>query len=169
MIYPSRQPWIASDCDAIWISSGPHFLCARQKLAAFNKNKTDARKIKGTKKPEQASLYKQLEAAIKAGKITKEQAREKLAAFNKTKAAAQAKKGATKTKQASLYKQIEAAVKAGEITKEQAREKLELTALSIEKIAWEVGYTDTGAFRKVFQKIVGLTPSDYRQRFGLAG
>lgn len=52
---------------------------------------------------------------------------------------------------------------------EQAREKLELTALSIEKIAWEVGYTDTGAFRKVFQKIVGLTPSDYRQRFGLAG
>lgn len=39
--------------------------------------------------------------------------------------------------------------------------------LSAEQVAWEVGYTDPGAFRKVFTKIVGLSPADYRKRFRL--
>ena len=47
----------------------------------------------------------------------------------------------------------------------KAREMLQFTALSIDRIAWEVGYGDTGAFRKVFSRIVGLSPGEYRQRF----
>lgn len=48
----------------------------------------------------------------------------------------------------------------------RARERLELTTRSIEQIAWEVGYEDAGAFRKVFHKLLGLSPGDYRRRFG---
>jgi transcriptional regulator GlxA family with amidase domain len=47
----------------------------------------------------------------------------------------------------------------------KAREMLQFGTLSIDKIAWEVGYGDPGAFRKVFMRIVGLTPGEYRQRF----
>lgn len=47
----------------------------------------------------------------------------------------------------------------------KAQELLQFGQLPIENIAWEVGYTDVGAFRKVFMRIVGLTPGDYRQRF----
>lgn len=48
----------------------------------------------------------------------------------------------------------------------RARERLEFTTRSIEQIAWEVGYEDVGAFRKVFHKVLGLSPGDYRRRFG---
>ncbi|OBZ95753.1 AraC family transcriptional regulator [Pararhizobium polonicum] len=47
----------------------------------------------------------------------------------------------------------------------RARELLQFGALSIDRIAWEVGYNDPGAFRKIFARFVGLTPSDYRRRF----
>ena len=47
----------------------------------------------------------------------------------------------------------------------KAREMLEFSTLPIEQIAWRVGYEDPGAFRKVFKKIIGLTPGDYRRRF----
>lgn len=47
----------------------------------------------------------------------------------------------------------------------KAQELLQFGQLPIETIAWEVGYSDVGAFRKVFMRIVGLTPGDYRQRF----
>lgn len=50
----------------------------------------------------------------------------------------------------------------------KAREKLELTNEAVERIAWQVGYTDPSAFRKVFQRITGLGPNAYRQRFGVA-
>lgn len=50
----------------------------------------------------------------------------------------------------------------------KAREMLEFTHQNIEQIAYAVGYEDTGAFRKVFHKVVGLTPGDYRSRFSLA-
>ncbi len=49
----------------------------------------------------------------------------------------------------------------------KAREILELTSRTVEQITWEVGYTDPAAFRKVFQKLTGLTPNAYRQRFGV--
>lgn len=48
----------------------------------------------------------------------------------------------------------------------KACELLQFGALSIDRIAWEVGYSDTGAFRKVFVRIVGLAPGEYRRRFG---
>ena len=51
----------------------------------------------------------------------------------------------------------------------KAREMLELTNHKIEQIAWRVGYEDAGAFAKVFQASMGLTPSDYRRRFSLGG
>jgi len=47
----------------------------------------------------------------------------------------------------------------------QARELLQFGALSVEQIAGDVGYSDPGAFRKVFTRIVGLSPSEYRRRF----
>ncbi|MDF2809950.1 MAG: AraC family transcriptional regulator [Microvirga sp.] len=47
----------------------------------------------------------------------------------------------------------------------RARELLQQGALTGDQVAWEVGYTDPGAFRKVFARIVGLTPAEYRRRF----
>lgn len=52
---------------------------------------------------------------------------------------------------------------------ERARQALELTNRTVEQIAWEVGYEDAGAFRKVFQKVLGVSPGDYRRRFGAVG
>ena len=49
----------------------------------------------------------------------------------------------------------------------KAREMLELGRQPIDRVAFAVGYEDTGAFRKVFQKVMGLSPGDYRRRFGL--
>ena len=48
----------------------------------------------------------------------------------------------------------------------KACELLQFSAMSIEQIAWKAGYGDPGAFRKIFVRFVGLTPSEYRQRFG---
>ncbi|BCL61771.1 AraC family transcriptional regulator [Desulfomarina profundi] len=50
---------------------------------------------------------------------------------------------------------------------ETARELLETTDLSIENIAESIGYIDYSAFRKLFKKTMGCTPSSYRRRFGL--
>jgi transcriptional regulator GlxA family with amidase domain len=47
----------------------------------------------------------------------------------------------------------------------RAREMLEFSRSSIEAIAASIGYEDARGFRRVFQNIVGLTPSDYRRRF----
>lgn len=46
-----------------------------------------------------------------------------------------------------------------------AQELLQFGHLPVESIAWEVGYSDPGAFRKIFVRIVGLTPGEYRLRF----
>jgi transcriptional regulator GlxA family with amidase domain len=50
----------------------------------------------------------------------------------------------------------------------KAREALELSRRPIAQIAWDVGYEDASAFRKLFQRITGLAPADYRRRFGVA-
>ncbi|MCX5581657.1 GlxA family transcriptional regulator [Kaistia terrae] len=47
----------------------------------------------------------------------------------------------------------------------KAQELLQFGIQPIERIAWEVGYSDPGAFRKIFLRIVGLSPGEYRQRF----
>jgi len=47
----------------------------------------------------------------------------------------------------------------------KAREMLQFSRLPVDRIAWEVGYSDPGTFRKLFARIVGLTPGEYRRRF----
>ena len=49
---------------------------------------------------------------------------------------------------------------------EKARELLQFTKRTIDQIAWSVGYEDAAAFRRVFNRLVGLAPGDYRRRFG---
>lgn len=49
----------------------------------------------------------------------------------------------------------------------KARQMLEFTNGTIDYIAWTVGYQDPSAFRVIFKKITGLSPSDYRNRFGV--
>ncbi|BCP53070.1 AraC family transcriptional regulator [Kaistia sp. 32K] len=52
-----------------------------------------------------------------------------------------------------------------ELKVNKARELLQFSALSVDQIAFDVGYGDAGAFRKVFARIVGLSPAEYRRRF----
>lgn len=47
----------------------------------------------------------------------------------------------------------------------KAQELLQFSQFPIERIPWDVGYSDPGAFQKVFFRIVGLTAGNYRQRF----
>lgn len=47
----------------------------------------------------------------------------------------------------------------------RAQEQLQFTTQPVDQIASAVGYADPSAFRKVFIRIVGLTPKDFRQRF----
>ncbi|WP_311273411.1 MULTISPECIES: helix-turn-helix domain-containing protein [unclassified Rhizobium] len=47
----------------------------------------------------------------------------------------------------------------------KAQELLQFGHLPIERISWECGYSDEGSFRKIFLRIVGLTPGEYRRRF----
>lgn len=49
----------------------------------------------------------------------------------------------------------------------RARELLEFSRDSIDQIAWQVGYRDVSAFRKVFVRLVGLSPGEYRRRFAV--
>lgn len=49
----------------------------------------------------------------------------------------------------------------------KARDALELTNRPVDSIGWSVGYSDPAAFRKVFQKITGISPGVYRRRFGV--
>lgn len=49
----------------------------------------------------------------------------------------------------------------------KSKASLEFSIRSVEEIGLAVGYQDMSAFRTVFKKIVGLTPSEYRSRFGL--
>jgi transcriptional regulator GlxA family with amidase domain len=49
----------------------------------------------------------------------------------------------------------------------KARESLEFSNLTVNEIAWMVGYVDPGSFRKVFHRDMGLAPGEYRRRFGI--
>ena len=51
----------------------------------------------------------------------------------------------------------------------KAREALERSLTPVDRIAWDVGYSDPATFRKLFQKLTGLPPAAYRQQFGIAG
>jgi transcriptional regulator GlxA family with amidase domain len=48
---------------------------------------------------------------------------------------------------------------------ESARALLETSALSVEKIATQVGYGDTSSFTRLFRQRIGMSPGSYRSRF----
>lgn len=48
---------------------------------------------------------------------------------------------------------------------ESARVLLETSALSVEKIAGQVGYGDTSSFTRLFRQRIGMSPGAYRGRF----
>ncbi|ATL48723.1 AraC family transcriptional regulator [Chitinophaga caeni] len=50
---------------------------------------------------------------------------------------------------------------------EAAKRMLENTKMSVNEVMLEVGYTDVKAFREVFKKIAGISPIDYRARYGM--
>lgn len=52
-----------------------------------------------------------------------------------------------------------------QVTVTTPQELLQFGRLPVERISWEVGYSDAGAFRKIFHRYVGLTPGEYRRRF----
>lgn len=48
---------------------------------------------------------------------------------------------------------------------EAAKRSFETTRKNISEVMFDVGYTDTKAFRTVFKKITGLTPIEYRNKY----
>jgi transcriptional regulator GlxA family with amidase domain len=50
---------------------------------------------------------------------------------------------------------------------EAAKKKLEKGAQTVSQVMYEVGYTDTKAFREVFKKLVGMTPNAYRSKYSV--
>lgn len=48
---------------------------------------------------------------------------------------------------------------------EQAKCLLERTGEPVDRIAWRVGYEDPSAFRRLFQRIAGISPGHYRRQF----
>lgn len=50
---------------------------------------------------------------------------------------------------------------------EEAKRRLERTDLPIDRISWDVGYEEAAAFRRLFKRIVHLTPGEYRRKFNI--
>jgi transcriptional regulator GlxA family with amidase domain len=48
---------------------------------------------------------------------------------------------------------------------EAAKRSLEHNRKSVNEVMYDVGYTDTKAFRTIFKKITGLSPIDYRNKY----
>ncbi len=48
---------------------------------------------------------------------------------------------------------------------EAAKKQLEIGRKTVNEVMYEVGYTDTKAFREVFKKIAGLSPVEYRNKY----
>ncbi len=48
---------------------------------------------------------------------------------------------------------------------EAAKRNIETSRKNITEVMFEVGYTDTKAFRNTFKKVTGLTPLEYRKRY----
>jgi transcriptional regulator GlxA family with amidase domain len=50
---------------------------------------------------------------------------------------------------------------------EQAKRRLERTSDPVEEVGWKVGYEDPAAFRRLFQRIAGISPGRYRRQFAV--
>ncbi len=116
---------------------------ARKKLAAVKKDLMGGEEKRGERKErgreeERVARYREIEreiyAAVKAGKLSKEEARKKLAAVKKDLMGGEEKRGERKERgredeRAAEYREIEreihAAVKAGKMSKKDAAKKLE--------------------------------------------
>lgn len=48
---------------------------------------------------------------------------------------------------------------------EEAKRRLERTEASVDEISWLVGYEEPAFFRRLFRRVTGLPPSNYRRRF----
>lgn len=48
---------------------------------------------------------------------------------------------------------------------EEAKQMLETTAVAVETVGRKVGYEDAASFRRLFRRLVGMTPGDYRRKF----
>lgn len=48
---------------------------------------------------------------------------------------------------------------------EEAKQLLETSDMPLDEIAVQIGYTEPSAFRHLFRKLVGVTPSAYRRRY----
>lgn len=48
---------------------------------------------------------------------------------------------------------------------EEAKHLLETGSSALDEVAWEVGYEDPAAFRRLFKRMTGVTPAAYRQRY----
>jgi transcriptional regulator GlxA family with amidase domain len=48
---------------------------------------------------------------------------------------------------------------------EDAKRRLERTDDSVEDISWRVGYEDPAFFRRLFKRLTGMAPGEYRRRF----
>jgi len=48
---------------------------------------------------------------------------------------------------------------------EAAKRSFETSRKNISEVMFDVGYTDTKAFRTIFKKVTGLTPVEYRNKY----
>ena len=48
---------------------------------------------------------------------------------------------------------------------EEAKRLLETTRKSVDDISYQVSYEDASFFRRLFKRLTGLTPSQYRRMF----
>ena len=48
---------------------------------------------------------------------------------------------------------------------EEAKQLLETSTTAVEQIGRDVGYEDAASFRRLFRRLTGLAPGDYRRKF----
>ena len=48
---------------------------------------------------------------------------------------------------------------------EEAKQLLETSTVAVEKIGRQVGYEDAASFRRLFRRLTGIAPGDYRRKF----
>ena len=48
---------------------------------------------------------------------------------------------------------------------EAAKKEFENSNKNVNEVMWDVGYTDTKAFRTIFKKVTGISPIEYRNRY----